>query len=97
MRYFYRTHCAPETVLEFAGRFFAARGFAAHVGQGDHARYAGALGTVDLNVETEGGHCARVDVSTSEVAESELDKRVKRFLAELHRLDEPAHAVRGAY
>jgi len=97
MRYFHRAHGAPASVLEFADAYFARAGLSSQRGQGDHARYAGALGTVDLNVEMEGGHCARVDVSTAEVAESELDKRVKRFLAELHQLDEPAHAVRGAY
>jgi hypothetical protein len=97
MRYFYRTHCAPETVLEFAGRFFAARGFAAHVGQGDHARFTGPLGHVDLNVESEGGHHTRVNLATAAVGESELDKRVKRFLSELHGVEEPAYLVRGAY
>ena len=29
--------------------------------------------------------------------EAEVDKLAKRFLAEVHRLVEPAHEVRGAY
>ena len=97
MRYFYRAHCAPEAVLEFAGKYFAARGCTAQVGQGDHARYTGPLGHVDLNVEVEGGHHTRVDLATAAVGESELDKRVKRFLSELHQMEEPSYLVRGAY
>lgn len=97
MRYFYRTHCTPAAVLAFAGKFFAARGFTAQLGQGDHARYTGPLGHVDLDVEMEGGHHARVNLATAAVGESELDKRAKRFLSELHRLEEPAYLVRGAY
>lgn len=97
MRYFYRGHCAPGAVLEFAGKYFAARGCAAQVGQGDHARYTGPLGHVDLNVEVEGGHYTRVDLATAAVGESDLDKRVKRFLSELHQMEEPSYLVRGAY
>jgi len=97
MRYFYRAHCTPGAVLAFAGKFFAARGFTAQLGQGDHARYTGPLGHVDLNVEMEGGHHTRVNLATAAAGESELDKRAKRFLSELHRLEEPAYLVRGAY
>jgi len=97
MRYFYRAHCAPEAVLEFAGKYFAARGCTIQVGQGDHARYTGPLGHVDLNVEVEGGHHTRVDLATAAVGESELDKRVKRLLSELHQMEEPSYLVRGAY
>jgi len=31
------------------------------------------------------------------VGESELDRLAKRFLAEVHRLVEPTHVMRGAY
>jgi hypothetical protein len=97
MRYFHRAHGSPDAVLEFAGKYFAARGCTAQVGQGDHARYTGPLGHVDLNVEVEGGHYTRVDLATAAVGESDLDKRVKRFLSELHQMEEPSHQVRGAY
>lgn len=97
MQYFYRAHGAPETVLEFARTFFSARSFSAQMGQGDHARFTGPLGTVDLFVEIEGGHYTRVNVATSAVGESFVDKRVKRFLSELHGREEPAYQVRGAY
>jgi hypothetical protein len=97
MQYFYRAHCAPETVLAFARTYFAGRSFSAQMGQGDHARFTGPLGTVDLFVEIEGGHYTRVNVATSAVGESFVDKRAKRFLAELHRMEEPGHQLRGAY
>ena len=97
MQYFYRAHCAPETVLAFARTYFTGRSFSAQMGQGDHARFTGPLGTVDLFVEIEGGHYTRVNVATSAVGESFVDKRAKRFLSELHALQEPTQQVRGAY
>lgn len=97
MQYFYRAHTPPEKVVALAGKYFLARGFESKAGAGDHARYSGPLGMVDLNVEIEGGHYARVNIATSDVGESELDKLAKRFLAELHHAEEPAHQVRGAY
>jgi len=97
MQYFYRAHVSPDTVLATADRFFAARGLAAQRGGGDHARYVGLLGSVDLNVELEGGHYTRVTVATRDVGESELDKAAKRFLSELHAVEAPHYEVRGAY
>ena len=97
MRYFHRAHATPEVVLDRAGEFFAARSFRVERGPGDHARFTGLLGTVDLNVVIEGGHYTRLEFATAAVGESDLDKRVKRFLSELHRVDEPDYAVRGAY
>lgn len=97
MQYFYRAHLAPERVIALAGKFLLSRGFTARAGAGDHARYSGPLGLVDLNVEIEGGHYTRVTIATNDVGESELDKLAKRFLAELHQAEEPAHQVRGAY
>ncbi len=97
MRYFHRAHAAPEQVLAAARDFFTAHGFRAEMGPGDHARFLGQLGNVDLHVEIEGGHYTRVNLATTAVGESDLDKRVKRFLSELHRAEVPAYAVRGAY
>jgi hypothetical protein len=97
MRYFYRAHCAPETVLEFARTYFTGRSFSAAMGQGSHARFTGPLGAVDLYVESEGGHFTRVNVGTAAVGESFVDKRAKRFLSELHGMEEPGYQVRGAY
>jgi hypothetical protein len=38
-----------------------------------------------------------VTVETNQPGESELDRRAKRFLAEVHAEAEPGHVVRGAY
>lgn len=97
MQYFYRARAGSDDVLGFVARFFRERGFAGEPGGGDHARYAGALGTVDLHVEIEGGHYTRVTLATADVGESELDKICKRLLSELHAAHEPRHKVRGAY
>lgn len=99
MQYFYRAHTTPEAVLGFARTWFTSRGFTAEPGAQGRARYGDAnLGTVDVKVETEGGgHYTRITVATRNLGESEVDKVAKRFLAELHTLDEPEHVVRGAY
>jgi hypothetical protein len=97
MRYFHRAHAAPEQALERAHSFFSAHGFRAEMGPGDHARFTSQLGIVDLHVEIEGGHYTRLNLATTAVGESDLDKRVKRFLSEFHRAEDPAYAVRGAY
>ena len=97
MQYFYRAHTKPELVLGFADTFFGGRGFTRAPGGGDHFRFSDARGPVDVNVEIEGGHYTRVTVATKDVGESELDKVAKRFLTELHAVEEPGHKVRGAY
>lgn len=97
MQYFHRAHVSPDAVLVAAERYFAARGLAVQRGGGTHARYVGLLGSVDVNVEIEGGHYTRITLATHDVGESELDRIAKRFLSELHALDEPRHEVRGAY
>ncbi len=98
MQYFYRAHVTPEAVLGFARSFFTGRGFTAEPGSAGTARYSEARhGPVDIRVESEGGHYTRVTIGTRDLGESQVDKVAKRFLAELHKLDEPAHEVRGAY
>jgi hypothetical protein len=97
MHYFYRAHCTPEKALAFAGKYFLGRGFAAGPAAADRATYTDARGAVEIQLETEGGHYTRVTVATRDVGESEIDRVAKRFLAELHAVEEPQHAVRGAY
>lgn len=97
MEYFYRAHAGSDDVFGFAARFFRGRGFEGEPGGSNHARFAGALGTVDLRVEVEGGHYTRVTLGTAEVGESELDKICKRFLSEFHAAQQLRHKVRGAY
>jgi len=97
MQYFYRAHTTPEAVLSIAERYFGDRGLAAQRGSGQHARYVGLLGAVDLRIELEGGHYVRVTLATRDTSRSELDDIAKRFLTELHAKEEPQHTVRGAY
>ena len=97
MQYFYRAHSTPETVLATAERYFGDRGLAVQRGTGHHARYVGLMGVVDLQVEIEGGHYVRVTLATRDTSRSELDDIAKRFLTELHALEQPSHAARGAY
>lgn len=96
MQYFYRAHSKPEQILAFADTFFGGRRFT-RSGGGDHLRFSDARGPVDVHVEIEGGHYTRVTLGTQDVGESELDKLAKRFLSELHRVEEPRYKVRGAY
>ena len=96
MRYFHRTSASPERVLEAAKSFFSGRLTPAEESRRRRA-YQGSLGRVAITARPEGGHYTFVEVATDQVGESELDKLAKRFLAEVHRLVEPAHEVRGAY
>ena len=96
MRYFHRTGASPEQVLEAAKTFFGGRLRPAEESPRRRG-YHGALGRVTISARPEAGHYTFVEVGTDQVGESELDKLAKRFLAEVHRLVEPAHEVRGAY
>lgn len=96
MRYFHRTSAGPDRVLELAAAYFGAQLSPAEEGPRRRA-WRGVAGHVTVAVRAEGGHYTRIDVLTDQVGESEIDKLAKRFLAEVHRLTDPGHAVRGAY
>lgn len=96
MKYFHRTSAAPERVLEAAKTFFGSR--LAPAEESPQRRvFTGAIGKVTVSARAEGGHYTFVEVGTDQVGESELDRLAKRFLAEVHRMAEPTHEVRGAY
>ena len=96
MRYFHRTSASPDAVLQMAKSFFGTR--LAPAEEAPRRRvYAGAMGTVAIEVKAEGGHYTLVDVTTDQVGEAEIDRLAKRFLAEVHKMVEPAHEVRGGY
>jgi hypothetical protein len=96
VRYFHRTTLSPDQALDAAKSFFGARMVPAEEAPRRRA-YTGALGKVTITVAAEGGHYTRVEVSTDQPGEAELDRLAKRFLAEVHRRAEPTHDVRGAY
>jgi hypothetical protein len=96
VRYFHRTRLPAEQVLAAARQFFGAR-LAPSEETARRLSYGGTIGKVTIVVRPEGGHYTFTEIRTDQVGESELDKLAKRFLAEVHRLVEPAHQVRGAY
>jgi hypothetical protein len=96
MKYFHRTSLSSERVLDAARAFFGGRLTPAEETARRRA-YSGAIGKVTIGVRAEGGHYTLVELHTDQVGESELDRLAKRFLAELHRMAEPDHQVRGAY
>ena len=96
MKYFHRTHLAPDEVLEGATRFFGSTLAPA----GEEARrrqFAGTIGQITVTVQAEGGHYTLVTVETNQVGESEADKLAKRFLTLVHTKAEPSHRPIGAY
>ncbi len=96
MRYFHRTSLPPEKVLAEADRSFGAY-FEVNESDERARKYSGSVGTVGVSVRPEGGHYVHVTVYTDQVGESEADKLAKRFLAQVHKLADPAHELRGAY
>jgi hypothetical protein len=96
MRYFHRTTLSPADVLTAARNYFGAR-LAPSEESPRRLGYRGSLGKVTVSARAEGGHYTFIDVVTDQVGESEIDKLAKRFLAEVHRMVEPAYELRGAY
>jgi len=96
VKYFHRTSASPGQVLDRAKAFFGSRLTPAEESP-RRLVYRGAVGTVSVTARAEGGHYTLVEVATDQMGESEVDKLAKRFLAEVHRLVEPAYEVRGAY
>lgn len=96
MQYFHRTSLPPVDVLAEADRHFGA--YLETNESTERARsYHGSIGTIGVSVRAEGGHYVHVSVHTDQVGESEADRLAKRFLAQVHKLAEPAHELRGAY
>jgi hypothetical protein len=96
MRYFHRTSVSLVDVMTQADDFFS--GKLEETESGPRSRtFRGAIGTVALRVRADGGHYTLVTASTDQMAESEADKLVKRFLGTVHTRAEPTHELRGAY
>jgi len=96
VKYFHRTHLAPDVVLAEAATWFGGR-LAPTAEEPRRRRYGGSLGSVTVDARPDGGHATMVTLATDQPGESELDKFAKRFLTVLHGLAEPRHVARGAY
>lgn len=103
MRHFYRSHLTPADVVAAADSFFAALGLTGTASGPRSRLFQGIVGTpavasrMRLTVRAEGGHYTFVEVETDQIGESRLDRNVKRFFVELHRREEPGHAMAAAY
>jgi hypothetical protein len=103
MRHFYRTQCRPVDVMEAADRFFTKLGLQQSSSAPRSRVFSGIVGTPEvpatlrLTVRAEGGHYTFVEIETDQIGESRLDRNVKRFFVELHRSDDPHHALEAAY
>jgi hypothetical protein len=96
VKYFHRTPVPPDDVVARAAGFFTGRLTPTEEAP-RRRRFSGVLGDLAVAVQAEGGHYTLVTVETNQPGESELDKLAKRFLAVVHTLAEPGHALRGAY
>lgn len=103
MRHFYRSHLTPAEVVAAADAFFGSLGLNASPNGPRSRLYQGVVGAPEvparmrLLVRPEGGHYTFVEVETDQIGESRLDRNVKRFFVQLHRREEPAHAMAAAY
>ncbi len=103
MRHFYRSHLAPAEVVAAADAFFGSLGLSLTPSGPRTRTYHGTVGAPEvtarmrLSVRAEGGHYTFVEAETDQIGESRLDRNVKRFFVELHRREEPRHAMAAAY
>ncbi len=97
MRHFYRCGLHPDEVMRQADSFFPAIGMT-RSSEGARSRtFSGELGTLQLTVKMEGGHYTFVEAHTNQTGESRLDRSVKRYFVQLHKVADPAHALDAAY
>jgi len=103
MKHFHRTSIGPEVVLREADAFFSALGLK-QTASGHRTRaWEGTVGTPEepatlaVTVRMEGGHYTFVEAHTSTMGESRLDRNVKKFFVQLHRLADSRHVPAAAY
>jgi hypothetical protein len=83
--------------MTLADAFFPALGLAQLSTAPRRRSFSGALGAMKLVVRAEGGHYTFVEVETDQMGESRMDRNVKRFFVELHRTEDPTHALEASY
>ena len=103
MKHFHRTSVLPDAVLSAADAFFPTIGLK-QTGTAPRSRtWEGVVGTPEqpatlaLSVKMEGGHYTFVEAHSSAAGESRLDRNVKKFFVQLHRMADPRHASTAAY
>jgi hypothetical protein len=97
MRHFYRSQLSAAQVLHRADEFFPGIGLVQVLTAARARTFSGALGTLKLGVRAEGGHYTFVEAETDQVGESRMDRNVKRFFVDLHRMEDPAHLLEASY
>lgn len=103
MKHFHRTSIHPEAVLKAADEFFPGIGMRATASSARSRTWEGTVGTPEvpvtltLTVKMEGGHYTFVAADTTAMGESRLDRNVKKFFVQVHRMADPRHAVAAAY
>ncbi len=97
MRHFYRCSLHPDDVLARADTYFPTIGLKRTTTAARTRSFSGELGTLDLSVRMEGGHYTFVEAHTDQMGESRLDRSVKRYFVQLHKVADPAHALDAAY
>ena len=103
MRHFFRTHLTPAEVIAAADEFFTDLGLKT-VATAERARtFQGVVGApevvanVRVSATAEGGHYTFVEAVSDQMGESRLDRNIKRFFVQLHRVSEPRHLPEAAY
>ena len=97
MRHFYRSHMSPADVLVVADRFFATLGMSGGANTARTRQLTGTLGALKLSVRPEGGHYTFIEVVTDQMGESRMDRNVKKFFLQVHRAEDPSHALEASY
>lgn len=97
MRHFHRTHITPDAALAVADAFFPTIGLAATASTARSRTFTGEIGTLTLTARPEGGHYTFLEAHTDQMGESRLDRNVKQYFVQVHRTDDPRHAIEASY
>ena len=103
MRHFYRSQVSPAEAIESADAFFQQLGMRVVASSPRSRTFEGVVGTpevparVRVSARPEGGHYTFVEATTDQMGESRLDRNVKRFFVELHRMQDSRHALEASY